>query len=122
MYRAWTLLSIGTGSLDILELCSAESTDAPSWVVNSTSIQALLEFMHVYYDAASVSRHETLPRGEGYFTDPEETAILHIQGVLIGSIAHVTSPCRLNSSKEAIRHVCLKWWGQVEGWWWSKAV
>jgi hypothetical protein len=120
--RAWTLLSIGTGSLDILELCSAESTNAPSWFVNSTSIQDLTEFMHVYYDAASVSRHETLPRGEGYLIDPEETAVLHIQGVLIGSIAHVTSLCRLSSSKKVICLICLKGWGQVEGWWWSKAV
>ncbi|TVY20919.1 Heterokaryon incompatibility protein 6, OR allele [Lachnellula arida] len=114
--QAWTLLSIGTGDLDILQLCSAESTDAPSWVVNPTSIKGLPEFMHVYYDAASLSRHETVPRGEGHWKDPKETAVLHIQGVIIGNIAHVTSPCHLNASKAAIRLVCLRWQDQVSAW------
>lgn len=111
--RAWTLLSISTGNLDILQLCSAESTDAPSWVVNPISIKGLSEFMHVYYDAASLSRHETVPRGEDHWKETEETAVLHIQGIFIGNIAHTTSPCPLNASKEAIRLVCLRWQDQM---------
>lgn len=114
--RAWTLLSIGKGTLDILELCSAESTDAPSWVLNPIFIKGLPEFLQVRYDAASLSRHETVPRGEGHWNDPEETAVLRIQGIFIGNIAHVTSPCHLNASKEEIRLVCLRWQDQVLAW------
>lgn len=114
--RAWTLLSIDRGDLDILQLCSAESTNAPSWVVNPTSIKGLPEFMHVYYDAAGLSHHETISGGIGHWIDPEDNAVIHIQGIFIGDVAHVTLPCHLNASEEAIRLICLRWQDQVSAW------